>query len=117
MREYIIKSTRRKKDYIWGRLYYSDRYNTFKIKWRCTFEEMRKDNPPPMVFMCMPHGRLELDKDLALSWVEQRIIPKERQNIDAILKSAGLKTYREIDMLELCMGRCTLDDIYLERVR
>ena len=50
------------------------------------------------------------------NWVNDRIIPKDRQNIAQILRENHLKVYREIDMLELCMGRCTLDDIYLERV-
>ena len=50
-------------------------------------------------------------------WVTDRIIPKDRQNIADILRENGLKHYREIDMLELSMGRATYDDLYLERIR
>ena len=51
-----------------------------------------------------------------MMWVEDRIIPKDRQNIVDVLKAIGKKVYREIDMLELNMGRATYDDLYLERV-
>lgn len=117
MREYTIKSTRRGKDYIWGTLYYSDKMAKFCIKFRCTYEEMKKDNPPAMIHRFMTKGRMELDHELSLLWVKDRIIPKDRQNIADILRTNNLKTYREIDMLELCMGRCTLDDMYLLRIK
>lgn len=115
MREYTIKSTRRGKDYVWGKLYYSDKTGRFKMKFRCTPEEMKKDNPPAMIHRFMTKGRMELDNELASLWVSDRIIPKDRQNISDILRENNLATYREIDMLELCMGRCTFDDIYLVR--
>ena len=68
-----------------------------------------------MIHRFMTNGRTELDSYLSSLWVNDRIIPKERQNIAEILRENKLNTYREIDMLELCMGRCTLDDIYLTR--
>ena len=115
MREYTIKSTRNGKDYIWGTLYYSDKTSKFRIKFRCPSDEMRKDKPPAMIYRFMTNGRMELDSELSSLWVSDRIIPKNRQNIADILRENNLSTYREIDMLELCMGRCTLDDIYLTR--
>lgn len=115
MREYTIKSTRRGKDYIWGTLYYNDKTMEFHIKFRCSADEMKKDKPPAMIHRFMTNGRMELDHELSHLWVCDRIIPKDRQNIDQILRENNLTTYREIDMLELCMGRCTLDDIYLTR--
>lgn len=45
------------------------------------------------------------------------MIPPDRQNIESILRAHGLKVYRVIDMLEMCMGRCTFDDLYLERIK
>lgn len=115
MREYTIKSTRRGKDYIWGTLFYSDKTAKFKIKFRGTYDDILKDKAPAMIHRFMTNGRTELDSELSSLWVSERIIPKDRQNIASILRENNLKTYREIDMLELCMGRCTLDDIYLVR--
>lgn len=114
MREYVIKSAKGKK--TWGKLYYSDKRDSFRIVFRSDID-VKKEKPPAYVHRSMANGRTELTNDLARLWVTDRIIPKNRQNIADILKEAGLKTYREIDMLELCKGRCTFDDIYLERIK
>lgn len=46
-------------------------------------------------------------------WVQQRIIPRNRQNIDQILRDNGLKEYDEFELLMLAKGRCAQDDCYL----
>ena len=46
-------------------------------------------------------------------WVEQRIIPPDRQNIGEILRDNHLKEYDEYALLMLAMGRCAQDDYYL----
>ena len=46
-------------------------------------------------------------------WVQQRIVPSDRQNIGQILKENGLKTYDEYELLILSSGRCEQDSYYL----
>lgn len=46
-------------------------------------------------------------------WVQQRIVPSDRQNIAQILRDNGLKEYDEYALLMLCAGRCEQDDYYL----
>lgn len=46
-------------------------------------------------------------------WVQQRIIPADRQNIGQVLKDNKLREYDEFDLLMLSMGRCAQDDYYL----
>ena len=46
-------------------------------------------------------------------WVQQRIVPPDRQNIGQILRDNGLKTYDEYALLMLSNGRCEQDDYYL----
>ena len=46
-------------------------------------------------------------------WVEQRIVPPDRQNIGEILRDNHLKEYDEYALLMLAMGRCAQDDYYL----
>ena len=46
-------------------------------------------------------------------WVQQRIVPPDRQNLGQILKDNHLKEYDEFDLLMLAMGRCAQDDYYL----
>ena len=54
-----------------------------------------------------------VDSTWSRIWVQQRIIPPERQNIGQILKDNKLKEYDEYKMLMLSMGRCEQDDYYL----
>ena len=113
MREYIIKGRKGKK--TWGKLYYSDKTGKFRVVFREDID-IAKENPPALVRCYIEAGYWELKNDFAMMWVTDRIIPKDRQNIDSILRENGLTFYREIDMLELCSGRCTHDDMYLERI-
>lgn len=114
MREYIIKSAKGKK--TWGKLYYSDKKNSFRIVFRDDID-VDKEKPPAYVHRFISGCGTEITGEYAMMWVRDRIIPKNRQNIASILKEAGLKVYREIDMLELAMGRATYDDLFLERVK
>ena len=46
-------------------------------------------------------------------WVQQRIVPPDRQNLGQILRDNGLKSYDEYALLMLSNGRCEQDDYYL----
>lgn len=46
-------------------------------------------------------------------WVQQRIVPTDRQNLGQVLRDNRLKEYDEFDLLMLAMGRCAQDDYYL----
>ena len=46
-------------------------------------------------------------------WVQQRIVPPDRQNIGQILRDNGLSVYDEYALLMLSAGRCEQDDYYL----
>lgn len=46
-------------------------------------------------------------------WVQQRIIPPDRQNISEILRDNNLPEYDEFGLLMLAMGKCAQDDYYL----
>ncbi len=49
-------------------------------------------------------------------WVQQRIVPSDRQNIAQILRDNGLKAYDEYALLMLSCGRCEQDDYYLAQI-
>lgn len=44
-------------------------------------------------------------------WVQQRIVPTDRQNLGEILRDNGLKEYDEFELLMLATGRCAQDDL------
>lgn len=49
-------------------------------------------------------------------WVQQRIVPMDRQNLGQILRDNGLKEYDEFELLMLAEGRCAQDNYYLEMI-
>ena len=49
-------------------------------------------------------------------WVQQRIIPSDRQNLGQILKVNVLDEYDEFKLLMLSNGRCTQDNCYLVEI-
>ena len=50
-------------------------------------------------------------------WVQQRIVPPDRQNLGQILIDNNLSSYDEFSLLMLSNGRCAQDDFYLEPVQ
>lgn len=50
-------------------------------------------------------------------WVQQRIIPPDRQNLGQILRDNGLKEYDEFSLLMLGNGRCANDSYYLDPIK
>ena len=46
-------------------------------------------------------------------WVQQRIVPTDRQNLGQVLKVNGLDEYDEFSLLMLAKGRCAQDSYYL----
>ena len=49
-------------------------------------------------------------------WVQQRIIPSDRQNLGRILKDNGLDSYDEFKLLTMTDGRCSQDYYYITAV-
>lgn len=49
-------------------------------------------------------------------WVQQRIIPSDRQNLGQILKENNLESYDEFELLMLGGGRCAQDNYYVVQV-
>ncbi|MCD8008182.1 MAG: DUF2442 domain-containing protein [Clostridiales bacterium] len=62
-------------------------------------------------------GISTVDSHWSLVWVQNRIVPPERQNIGEILKLNGLDEYDEFKLLKLCRGRCAQDDCYLKEIK
>lgn len=60
-------------------------------------------------------GILSVDPYHSKLWIQQRIVPYERQNIGQVLKDNGLKVYDELALLDKSDGRCAQDDYYIEK--
>ena len=70
-------------------------------------------NVPLVLSSFLKKGETSVNSYWSRLWVQQRIVPPDRQNIAQILRDNGLKEYDEYGLLMLAMGRCAQDDYYL----
>ncbi len=68
---------------------------------------------PLLLVSFLKKGQRTVNSYWSKIWVQQRIVPPERQNIGAVLRDNSLKAYDEYDLLMLSMGRCAQDNYYL----
>lgn len=68
---------------------------------------------PLLLDSFVKRGEHTVNSYWSLIWVQQRIIPQDRQNLAQVLRDNGLKEYDEFKLLMLAMGRCAQDDYYL----
>ena len=72
---------------------------------------------PLLLSSACQKGMRHIEADWARAWVQQRIIPPNRHNIQQILRRYGLRQYNEFQLLMLNQGRCTQDSYYLVPVK
>lgn len=70
-------------------------------------------NTPMILSTFVKKGETSVNSYWSKLWVQQRIVPSDRQNLGQVLKDNHLKEYDEFDLLMLAMGRCAQDDYYL----
>lgn len=61
-------------------------------------------------------GEKTLNSYWSQMWVNQRIVPIDRQNLGQILKDNGLSEYDPYELLILANGKCSQDDYYIEEI-
>ena len=76
--------------------------------------ELREDIPVRYFPLFLEHfarnKQYTIDSRWSEKWVEQRIIPRDRQNLGAILRDNHLKDYDPFRLLQLSRGRGAQDD-------
>ena len=68
---------------------------------------------PLLLSTFLKKGETSINSYWSKMWVQQRIVPTDRQNLGQVLKDNHLMEYDEFDLLMLSMGRCAQDDYYL----
>ncbi len=101
------------KEKLLGYLFYYDRSRRFFTElldgideWEC-----------PFIFSGhVKRGIYSIDSVWSSKFVQQRIIPSDRQNLGSILRDNNLKEYDEYRLLLLSEGRCAQDELRLRRI-
>lgn len=96
-----------------GYLFYYERSRRFFTELLSDLDEW---SSPFMFSGFVAKGIYSIDSFWTDKFVEQRIIPPDRQNLGAILKENGLKEYDEFKLLKLSEGYCAQDEIHIEKV-
>lgn len=96
---------------VLGYLLYYEKVNQFYIELP---DEADEWETPLLLSSFVKRGQRTMNSYWSRAWVQQRIIPPDRQNIGSILKANGLKTYDVFALLTLAEGRCAQDDCYIE---
>lgn len=79
--------------------------------------DVRQEDAPIFLASFIGKGRLTLDPEWSMRWVESRIVPTDRQNLGTILRANGLSEYDPFRLLMLGDGRCAQDDCAVRMVR
>lgn len=113
MRIFAIKDETMPKEQILGYLIYYENAKSFYIELP---DDADPWDIPPILSSFIKRGEHSINSYWSRIWVEQRIMPQERQNIGQVLRDNGLEAYDVFSLLLLSMGRCAQDDCYLEEI-
>lgn len=99
---------------VYGYLFYYEEEDVFHI-------EIPKDvdfwEAPMILDHFIEDGSYCVGERYSRRWVENRIIPPDRQLLGKILKVNNLDHYDEFRLLTLSTGRCAQDDFYISPIR
>ena len=113
MRIFAIKDDTLSQEIVLGYLIYYENAKAFYIELP---DDADPWETPLLLSSFVKRGERSVSSYWSRLWVQQRIIPRDRQNIGRILKENGLTEYDEFQMLMLTMGRCAQDECYLEEI-
>ena len=68
---------------------------------------------PLLLSSFLKKGQKTINAHWSKVWVQQRIVPPDRQNLGMILRDNGLDHYDEYKLLTMTDGRCSQDSYYL----
>jgi hypothetical protein len=91
-------------------------YNATDKTWHIRINPARTwDDTPISLATYIQQGIYDLDARQSLGWVQDRLLPPNRQNIYHILQSEGMSEYDEHAFLQITEGHCPNDSLFLVR--
>ena len=96
-----------------GVLMYYEKEHTFLMELAASLDEW---DAPILLSRYVREGIYTIPRDISRLWVTARVVPSDRQNIDAILRNHKLRSYDEMKLLEVAEGRCAQDSLAIRRL-
>lgn len=113
MKIFAIKDEEGAKEKALGYLFCCEKENCFYIELP---EDADPWETPLLLSTFAKKGERTVNAYWSRVWVQQRIVPPDRQNLGQILRDNGLETYDECALLTIAEGRCAQDRCYIEPV-
>ena len=113
MKIFAIRNEEDKKKRDLGYLIYYEKEKKFYIELP---DDADPWETPLLLSSCLKRGEKTVNAYWSKNWVQQRIVPSDRQNLGSILKDNGLDYYDEFKLLTLAHGRCAQDSYYLTAI-
>ena len=80
-------------------------------------DERAVEKDVPMLFIpFLRRDERRIDDEWSRRWVEERIVPLNRQNIGQVLRANGLQFYDSMLLLIAGKGKCAQDDFFIREV-
>lgn len=96
-----------------GVLLYYEKEHSFIVE---LMDDLDEWSAPLHFVNIINEGRFTASRELSLRWVQDRIIPSNRQNISSILSNSGLRGYDELALLERSKGICSQDSLCIRKL-
>lgn len=97
-----------------GYLFYYEQPGKFFIEIPGSIDEWEA---PMILSSFVRRGIRSVDAQWSEVWVQQRIVPVDRQNLGQILRDNGLSEYNPYQLLMLGHGRCAQDNCYVKNIK
>lgn len=110
MEIFAIRSDSIKKDKDLAYLIYYENEKSFYIE---IADDVDEWEVPLILSSYLRIGKKTVDAYHSKLWVQQRIVPPDRQNLGQILKENNLDIYDEFEILKMSKGRWSQDDYYI----
>lgn len=114
MKIYAIQDDTFTKNKILGYIFYFEKDKNWYIE---LCDNISEWEAPFILDHFISKGELYVPFYYSKMWVEQRIVPSDRQNIGSILKEYNLEEYDEFKLFLISDGRCSQDNCYIVPVK
>ena len=92
-------------------------YDPESCTWLIEINRQRTwEDTPLSLALYIKNGCYSLDERQSLTWVRDRLLPSNRQNIYDVLRELGLPEYDEYALLKVTAGHCPNDNLFLREL-
>jgi len=72
----------------------------------------------PLLFSCFVKRKIyTIPRDISFMFLQERVVPGDRQNISSILANSNIKEYDVMKLIDITRGRCCQDSISIKPIK